>query len=87
MSETVVFLVYADDGAAFVYAGEDVTACERHCAALAATHAGAIVGRRQVGPERWVVRAYFVEPPPDEVLHGRRHGFPYGLTWEPSGAE
>lgn len=86
VSETVLFLVYAEDGARLAYAGENPVEYERCCAALATGHAGSLVGRRRVGPEQWVVRAFFREPPPPAFIARRRENFPYGLTWEPSPA-
>jgi hypothetical protein len=84
VSEGTLFLVYAEDGARLVYAGDDPAEYERRCAALAAGYAGSLVGRRRVGPEQWVVRTFFREPPTPAFIARRRESFPYGLTWEPS---
>lgn len=84
VSDGTLFLVYAEDGARLVYAGDDPTAYERCCAALASEYAGSLLGRRRVGPEQWVVRAFFREEPSSTFIARRRESFPYGLTWEPS---
>ncbi len=84
VSGGTLFLVYAEDGARLVYAGDDPAEYERRCAALAAGYAGSLVGRRRVGPEQWVVRAFFREQPAATFIARRRENFPYGLTWEPS---
>ena len=84
MSGITVYLLYADDGARFVYAGEDEHEYKRQAAALAAESAGSLVGRRRVGSEEWIVSAFFRAQPPAAFIARRRDGFPYGLTWVPA---
>ena len=84
MSATLLYLLYADDGARLVYAGTDADEFERRSRELAAGHAGALTGRRRAGRgEQWLVRAYFRTPPTREFIAQRRR-FPHDLTWEPA---
>ena len=85
MSERVVYLLYAEDGATLVYAGVDTEEYEQRRRELEPRYAGSLLGRRRTGrSEQWVVRCYFrAEPPPSFIAH-RRQSFPYGLAWEPS---
>ncbi len=81
----MVFLAYEDDGATLVYAGDDADTYARLCRELAPRYAGSLVGRRRTGRvEQWEVRSYFREPPSTAFIASRRHGFPYGLVWEPA---
>ncbi len=84
VSDGTLLLVNAEDGARQVYAGDDPGEYERTCTALAAAYAGSLVGRRRVGAEMWVVRAFLREEPSPAFIARRRENFPYGLTWEPS---
>jgi len=84
VSEGTLFLVYAEDGARLVYAGDDPAEYERRGAGRAASDAGARGGRGRVGREQGVVRPVFREPPTPAFIARRRESFPYGLTWEPS---
>jgi hypothetical protein len=81
----MVYLLYTDDGATLVYAGLDAAEYDRLSRKLAAGHAGSLIGRRRTGrTEQWVVRAFFRERPSPAFIASRRHGFPYGLEWEPA---
>ena len=85
MTQTLVYLLYEDDGATLVYAGMDEDEYERRRRELAPRYAGSLVGRRRTGRvEQWVVRSYFRAQPSSAFIASRRHGFPYGLTWEPA---
>ncbi|MBI2761449.1 MAG: hypothetical protein HYX51_08500 [Chloroflexi bacterium] len=87
VSVATVYLLYADDGATLVYAGEDADTCDQHRAALEAEYAGSLIGRRAVGPtEQWVVRSYFRTEPPPTFIAQRRGNFRFHLAWEPSAA-
>ena len=85
VSVATIYLLYADDGATLVYAGEDEDTCGRHRATLEAEYAGSLVGRRAVGPtEQWVVRSYFRTEPSPTFIAQRRGNFRFHLVWEPS---
>lgn len=82
-----LYLLYADDGATLIYAGQDAETYARHCRELATTHAGALRGTRAVGrSQQWDVRAFFRTPPPPDFIALRRHFYRFRLDWEP-GAE
>jgi hypothetical protein len=85
VSAAEIYLVYAEDGATLVYAGEDAAVAEAHCRALAAHYAGSLIGRRNVGPvETWVVRCFFRAEPSATFIAQRRANFRFSLTWEPA---
>ncbi len=77
-----MYLLYAEDGVRLDYAGGDSEEFERRSCLLSAGHAGALTGRRRVGPERWHVRAFFRARPTDDFIARRRHAFPFGFGWQ-----
>lgn len=87
VSATLVYLLYAEDGATLIYAGTDAEEYQRLCRELACRYAGSLVGRRMAGrAEQWEVRSFFRAQPSPRFIADRRR-FPHSLTWEPAGSQ
>jgi len=75
------YLVYGENGATLLYAGDDAEACSAVCSRLAREAAGHVKGYQFVGKQRYEVLAYFDAVPAESFLAARRKRDLFDFGW------